>query len=235
MGTMRYIKMTALAGALACGLALSACASDDTGSTDTTTSDEATGGFGIPLNADGTVDSELFLELTRSAEANITSQIFTNRFVDAETREPLDEDLEATYVDVDPERLYYEEIFEGERFEIYHEDGQTWTRTDGGEWQVDEDALEGTEESEESEAVDEESEQVEEPISSTVEIIDLDARKFRINETYADDEEVYATEVIVDEQMHVTESFVDYGDGTGLLQNTTSINEPVEFPEDLPV
>ena len=233
---MRYIKMTALAGALACGLALSACASDDNGSTDTTTSAEASGGFGIPLNADGTVDSELFLELTRTAEANITSQIFTNRFVDAETREPLDEDLDATYVDVDPERLYYEEIFEGERFEIYHEDGQTWTRVEGGEWEIDEDGLDGTEESEiEGEIEGEESEQVEEPISSTVEIIDLDARKFRINETYADDEEVYATEVVVDEQMHITESFVDYGDGTGLLQNTTNINEPVEFPEDLPV
>jgi len=38
---MRHIKMTALAGALACGLALSACGTDSSPTTETTVTTEA--------------------------------------------------------------------------------------------------------------------------------------------------------------------------------------------------
>lgn len=110
-----------------------------------------------------------------------------------------------------------------------------WTRIDGGEW---ESAMEEVTEEDltEEDAAEEETEEYwEDPINSSVEIIDLDARVFRINQEYRDDEEIYAAEVTLDDQLRVVEAFTDYGDGTAFLQETTSINEPVEFPTDLPV
>ncbi|HHU68092.1 hypothetical protein [Corynebacterium sp.] len=169
------------------------------------------------------------------AEETVTSEVFTSRLVDPDTREPLDGDSDTSYIDHEAEQLLHVEIIDGITYETFETADEMWTRIDGGEW---ESAMEEVTEEDltEEDAAEEETEEYwEDPINSSVEIIDLDARVFRINQEYRDDEEIYAAEVTLDDQLRVVEAFTDYGDGTAFLQETTSINEPVEFPTDLPV
>ncbi|MCS5479925.1 hypothetical protein NYP18_09685 [Corynebacterium sp. YIM 101645] len=231
---MRHIKMTALAGALACGLALTACGTDSSPTTETTVTTEADGSIAIPLNADGTVDETLFFELMTRAEETVTSEVFTSRLVDPATREPLDGDSDTSYIDYEAEQLLRIEVIDGMTYETFETAEEMWTRVDGGTW---ESAMEEVTEEDLTEAEEEvdAEEYWEDPLTSSVEIIDLDARVFRINQEYRDDEDTYAAEITLDDQMHVIESLIDFGDGTAFLQETTSINEPVEFPTDLPI
>ncbi|RSZ66052.1 hypothetical protein EAH68_00375 [Corynebacterium hylobatis] len=231
---MRHFKMTALAGALACGLALSACGSDSSPTTETTVTTEADGPIAIPLNADGTVDETLFFELMSRAEETVTTEVFTSRLVDPATREPIDGDSDTSYIDHEAEQLLRVEVIDGITYETFETAEEMWTRVDGGAW---ESAMEeATEDDLTEEETDAETEEYwEDPLTTSVEIIDLDARVFRINQEYRDDAETYAAEVTLDDQMRVVESFIDYGDGTAFLQETASVNEPVEFPTDLPI
>jgi hypothetical protein len=230
---MRHMKMTALAGALACGLALSACSSDSSPTPETTVTTEADGSIAIPLNDDGTVNEDSFFELMSSAEETVTSEVFTSRLVDPATREPLDEDTDTSYIDHEAQQLLRVELIDGTRYETFETAEEMWTRIDGGAWEP---AVEEAEEepAEDTTTEEETEEYWEDPVNSSVEIIDLDARQFRIHQEYRDDEGTYSAELTLDGQMRVVETFIDYGDGTAFLQETTSINEPVEFPTDLP-
>lgn len=210
---MRHFRMTALTAALACGLALGACGADSAPTT------------AIPLTAEGTVDQGPFLELLAHAEETITSKIRTSRMVDPVTRDPLDEDSETSYIDHEAEYLLRIEIIDGTTYETFQTAESTWTRINGGQW-----------ESTSAEFTPEEPHSYwENPRTTSIEIIDLDARIFRIHQEYRNDGATYTPEVTLDGQMRVIESFTDYGNGTAILQQITSINEPVEFPTDLPI
>ncbi|NLA54855.1 MAG: hypothetical protein GX859_00935 [Corynebacterium humireducens] len=224
---MKHVKYFAVLCTLSCGLALASCGTDTPGdatdSADTTTTTAGkSGSSSIPLNSDGTVDSEEFRRLFEAAARSTTSEIAEVWRVDSTSREPLSPEPDITITDRNSgTRVYSKTIFSDSVMEDYIADGQSWIRFDEGEW-----TLEGPFEETDPEVSD--------YSKFEVRIIDLDERRFEVERQLPDEDEPYTVEMVLDENFHTVEQFMDVGDGEALLQKSRNINQPVEFPEGLP-
>ncbi len=196
------------------GLTLTGCGADS--DAPTTTQD-------LPIAADGTVDSEELRSRIRAATEATTSEIVESWTVDATTREPLNPDPEdVTITDTTDGVRHYSKMFILDSWmEGYIADGQEWTRYNLGEWE-----LKGP--YEKPEKVEHEYKKYE------FRTINAEERRFEMERHFADEDESRLTEIVLDEEYHIIEQFVDRGDGEGTLQKARNINQPVEFPDDLP-